>query len=703
MNKYIGVIATKTGVGAGQVQAVVDLLAEKATIPFIARYRKERTGSLDEVAIQSIRDLMISCQEFEKRKEAILKSLQERGLLSDELAAKIAKVDTLTELEDIFLPYKQKKKSRAGVAIEKGLKVPAERIFAQTAERVDLSVFIDPEKGLDDLDAVKQGVSDIIAEMISEDAEVRNSLRSQFAKFADLTSKVIEKKKDEASKFNDYFDFQERLEKVPSHRLLAILRGEKEGFLRIHALPDEERAIENISRIIIRNHNSPAKYLITEAIVDSYKRLLAPSLETETLKNATELADNKAIEVFSANLSELLLSPPLGQKRIIAIDPGFRTGCKTVVLDKQGKLLDTFTIFPFDKNNGNAGEKISKVCKNENIEAIAVGNGTAGRETEAFINDLNLGVPVIAVNESGASIYSASQVARDEFPDYDITVRGAVSIGRRLQDPLAELVKIDPKSIGVGQYQHDVDQKKLKLALDDVVSFSVNKVGVELNSASVQLLTAVAGIGPQLAENIVNYRNENGSFSKRSELKKVPKLGARTFEQAAGFLRIANSANPLDNTGVHPERYDLVKKIAEDMGETIKSLVKNPALCHKIELKKYVDSEVGLPTLRDIVMELEKPGRDPRPEFEIFSFSEEVHSIEDLAPGMILPGIVTNVTAFGAFIDIGVHQDGLCHISQLSDTFVKDPNDIVKVNQKINVKVLEVDTQRKRISLSANI
>jgi protein Tex len=732
MNKYIQKISEKVGIDESQVQAVADLLAEKATIPFIARYRKEKTGSLDEVAIQTIRDLIISYEEFEKRKDSILKSLRERDLLSDELSAKIAKVDTLTELEDIYLPFKQKRKSRASVAIEKGLKAPAEKIFAQTSERVDLNAFIDSEKGLDDIDAVKQGVSDIIAEMVSEDIEVRNSLRNQFAKFAALTSKVIGKKKDEAIKFKDYFDFQEAIERVPSHRLLAILRGEREGFLRVHVLPDEERAISNVRRIVMHNdintrniksedharnaqkdiqnknalvhsnNNSPSQQIISDAIADSYKRLLAPSLETETLKNATEIADDKAIEVFASNLSELLLASPLGQKCMIAIDPGFRTGCKTVVLDKQGKLLDTFTIFPFDKNTDSAAEKIRTVCQREKIEAIAVGNGTAGRETEAFINDLNLGVPVISVNESGASIYSASQVARDEFPDYDITVRGAVSIGRRLQDPLAELVKLDPNSIGVGQYQHDVDQKKLKLALDDVVSFSVNKVGVELNSASIQLLTSVAGVGPQLAGNIVDYRNHNGPFTKRSELKKVPKLGARTFEQAAGFLRIANSANPLDNTGIHPERYSLVKKMAEDMDKTVKTLVKNPELCNKIDLNEYLDSEVGLPTLKDIVLELEKPGRDPRAEFELFSFSDEVHTMEDLAPGMVLPGIVTNVTAFGAFIDIGVHQDGLCHISQLSDTFVKDPNDIVKVNQKIKVKVIDVDLKRKRISLSAN-
>ncbi|MCF6174916.1 MAG: RNA-binding transcriptional accessory protein [Victivallaceae bacterium] len=701
MNKYIEIIAKNSGIAHVQVKAVIDLLADKATIPFIARYRKEKTGSLDEVAIQTIRDLLITYEKIGKRKIAILKSLMERELLSTELSAKIAKVETLIELEDLYLPYKQKKKSRASVAIEQGLKVPAEQILTQTSARIDLNSYINPAKKLPDIDTVEQGISDIIAEMVSEHTEVRYSLRNQFTKQAILTAKVIIKKKTEAIKFKNYFDFQGRLEKVPSHRLLAILRGENEGFLRVHALPDEERAVANIRHIIMGNNHSPYKSIISAAITDSYKRLCAPSLESETLKNALEIAHNRAIEVFSANLTELLLAPPLGQKCIIAIDPGFRTGCKTVVLDKQGKLLDTFTIFPFDKNSDTAAKKIATLVKEANIEAIAVGNGTAGRETEAFINNLKLNVPVIAVNESGASIYSASQVARDEFPDYDITVRGAVSIGRRLQDPLAELVKIDPKSIGVGQYQHDVDQRKLKIALDDVVSFSVNKVGVELNSASIQLLTSVAGIGPQVAENIVNYRNLYGSFTKRSELKKVPKLGARTFEQAAGFLRIANSVNPLDNTGVHPERYSLVKRMAESMGKTIKTLIGVPELCKNIKLNDYIDAEVGLPTLKDIVMEVEKPGRDPRAEFELFAFSDEVHRIEDLVPGMTLPGIVTNVTAFGAFIDIGVHQDGLCHISQLADTFVKDPNDIVKVNQKISVKIIDIDIKRKRISLAA--
>lgn len=700
MNKYIDIIARETGLKSCQVKAVADLLAEKATIPFIARYRKERTGSLDEVEIQTIRDALLTYEELEKRKDSILKSLKERELLSAELSAKIAKVLTLIELEDIYAPYKQKRKSRASIAIEQGLKEPAEAIFAQGSESLDLSAFINVDKGLDNLDAVIRGISDIIAEMVSENIEVRSSTRNQFVKFAVLTSKVIAKKKDEAIKFKDYFDFQQRLEQMPSHRLLAILRGEKEGFLRRHALPDQDHTISNIRRIIIKNNNSPSKHIISDAITDSYKRLIAPSLENETLKNAVEIADNKAIEVFASNLSELLLAPPLGQKAIIAIDPGFRTGCKTVALDEQGKLLNTFTIFPFEKSNDNASEKIKTICKKEQIKSIAVGNGTGGRETETFLNNLNLGIPIISVNESGASIYSASKVARDEFPDYDITVRGAVSIGRRLQDPLAELVKIDPKSIGVGQYQHDVDQKKLKLALDDVVSFSVNKVGVELNSASIQLLTSVAGIGPQVAENIITYRKENGSFTKRSELKKVPKLGPKIFEQAAGFLRIANSTNPLDNTGVHPERYSLVKKMAEDIRQTVKSLIEDPTLCNKIDLNKYIMNDVGLPTLKDILIELEKPGRDPRAEFELFSFSNEVHSMEDLVPGMILPGIVTNVTAFGAFIDIGVHQDGLCHISQLSDTFVKDPNEIVKVNQKVSVKVIEIDIKRRRISLS---
>jgi uncharacterized protein len=707
MDKYIEMISKETGIPKFKVQGVADLLADKVTIPFIARYRKEKTGSLDEVAIQKIRDLLLSYDELSKRKDAILKSLKERDLLSEELSAKIAETDNLAILEDLYLPYRRKRKSRATAAIEKGLKEPAEMIFAQQVDKIDLHVFIDPEKELFNLEDVKQGISDIIAELISENSKIRNRLREQFAKFAVLTSKVILKKRDEAEKFKDYFNFSESIERIPSHRVLAILRGVKEGFLKIHALPDQERAIKNIRQIIIKNPKSAYHDLILNAVTDSYKRLIAPSLETEVLKTVKESADDTAIQVFVTNLSELLLAPPLGEKSIIAIDPGFRTGCKTVVLDKQGKLLETFTIFPFDRNKDSASKKIMAICdkyageEERCIQAVAIGNGTAGRETEKFINELNLNIPVVMVNESGASIYSASQIARDEFPDYDITVRGAVSIGRRLQDPLAELVKMDPNSIGVGQYQHDVDQKKLKTALDDVVSFSVNKVGVELNSASLQLLTYVSGIGPQLAGNIINYRNKNGSFRKRTELKKVPKLGDKTFEQAAGFLRISNSSNPLDNTGVHPERYALVNKMAKDIGKQVKDLLNHQDLFSLIEINRYIDKEIGVPTLTDIITELEKPGRDPRENFEIFSFSDEVHSINDLRPGMILPGIVTNVTAFGAFIDIGVHQDGLCHISQLADRFVKDPNEFVKVNQKISVKVIEIDIKRKRISLSA--
>jgi uncharacterized protein len=707
MDKYIEMISKETGIPKFKVQGVADLLADKVTIPFIARYRKEKTGSLDEVAIQKIRDLLLSYDELSKRKDAILKSLKERDLLSEELSAKIAETDNLAILEDLYLPYRRKRKSRATAAIEKGLKEPAEMIFAQQVDKIDLHVFIDPEKELFNLEDVKQGISDIIAELISENSKIRNRLREQFAKFAVLTSKVILKKRDEAEKFKDYFNFSESIERIPSHRVLAILRGVKEGFLKIHALPDQERAIKNIRQIIIKNPKSAYHDLILNAVTDSYKRLIAPSLETEVLKTVKESADDTAIQVFVTNLSELLLAPPLGEKSIIAIDPGFRTGCKTVVLDKQGKLLETFTIFPFDRNKDSASKKIMAICdkyageEERCIQAVAIGNGTAGRETEKFINELNLNIPVVMVNESGASIYSASQIARDEFPDYDITVRGAVSIGRRLQDPLAELVKMDPNSIGVGQYQHDVDQKKLKTALDDVVSFSVNKVGVELNSASLQLLTYVSGIGSQLAGNIINYRNKNGSFRKRTELKKVPKLGDKTFEQAAGFLRISNSSNPLDNTGVHPERYALVNKMAKDIGKQVKDLLNHQDLFSLIEINRYIDKEIGVPTLTDIITELEKPGRDPRENFEIFSFSDEVHSINDLRPGMILPGIVTNVTAFGAFIDIGVHQDGLCHISQLADRFVKDPNEFVKVNQKISVKVIEIDIKRKRISLSA--
>jgi uncharacterized protein len=527
-------------------------------------------------------------------------------------------------------------------------------------------------------------------------------LRNYFAKNAILESKVVKKKQNEAEKFKDYFDWSEPLSKAPSHRILAILRGQSEGFLSVHSRPKTDDAIEQLYKFLIKNNSATELNRLKAAFEDAYKRLLMPSLETEFINEAKIKADLEAISVFVTNLRELLLASPLGQKHILAIDPGFRTGCKVVELDKQGKLLQNFTIFPTmgSGKTKEAADKIVKICKDKKIEAIAVGNGTAGRETEEFLNTLNLGIPIISVNESGASIYSASKVARDEFPDYDLTVRGSISIGRRLQDPLAELVKLDPKSIGVGQYQHDVDQSLLKKSLDDVVESCVNAVGVEVNSASLQLLTYVAGLGPQLAGNIIKYRDENGAFESRSELKKVPRLGAKAFEQAAGFLRITNGKNPLDSSAVHPETYPIVKTMAKDNNCSIKELISNKEIRDKIKLEKYVSDTIGLPTLNDIMAELDKPGRDPRPEFELFSFSEEVHSISDLKVGMKLPGIVTNVTKFGAFVDVGAHQDGLVHISQLADKYISDPNEIVKVNQKVEVTVMEVDVKRKRIALS---
>ncbi|MCP4580209.1 MAG: RNA-binding transcriptional accessory protein [candidate division Zixibacteria bacterium] len=698
---YSKKIAAELKIQPQQVESTAILFKEGATIPFIARYRKEVTGSLDEVAIQAIRDRLEVLEKLDKRREAILESLKERDLLEEELEKKIRAAETITELEDLYLPYRPKKRTRATIAKEKGLEPLAEIIFEQKDEPVDASSYVDPEKGVKNIHEAIDGAQDIIAEWVSEDADLRSSLRKLFEKDALLESKLIKKKEAEAVKFRDYFEWSEMLDKTPSHRIHAMLRGQKEGFLIVHALPDEAKSLSIVESYFVHGDNDSSE-LVKQASHDSYKRLIAPSLETELINAVREAADTEAIAVFTSNLRELLLSAPLGQKTVLAIDPGFRTGCKVVALDAQGKFLGNATIYPSKGvvQQDQAASIIEKMCEQHKIEIIAVGNGTASRETESFLKELNLGIPIVMVDESGASVYSASAVARDEFPDFDVTVRGSISIGRRLQDPLAELVKIDPKSIGVGQYQHDVDQTALKKGLDDTVISCVNAVGVELNTASVQLLTYVAGLGPQLAKNIIKQREDNGPFKTREELLEVPRLGSKAFEQAAGFLRIFNGDNLLDASAVHPERYDLVEQMAKDLSCKISDLIFKEEFRQKIDLKKYVSDDVGMPTLLDIITELDKPGRDPRPEFEPFSFSEEVHAIEDLHVGMTLPGIVTNVTSFGAFVDIGVHQDGLVHLSQITDGYVKDPSEYLKVRQKVKVTVLDIDLERKRIALT---
>lgn len=692
----------KLKIDENKVKAVHELLTQGATIAFIARYRKEKTGSLDEVQITQIKETLDEILALEKRREAILKSLEEQKVLTKELEKKVMGANTLPELEDIYLPFKQKKRTKASIAKEKGLLGLAEKIILQVNNFdpvKEAQNFIDPKKDVNTIEDALLGAKFIIAEMISENSELRGKIRDIFIKDSILKSKLIKSKENEAAKFKDYFDFEEPVSKAPGHRILAVFRGNDLGFLSVNIRPDESKVLSVIKYQYLRK--APSSYLVEEAIEDSYKRLILPSMETEQKNRMKESADIEAIEVFAANLKELLMASPLGRKRIIAIDPGIRTGCKVVVLDDKGDLLENFVIFPFDDKKEENAKKIlkEKTAKYE-IQAIAVGNGTAGRETEAFVKALDLNIPIILTDESGASIYSASKTAREEFPDFDLTVRGAVSIGRRLMDPLAELVKIDPKSIGVGQYQHDVDQKLLKSKLDNVVVSCVNQVGADLNLASAELISYVSGLGPKTAKNIIEYRSENGAFAKRSDLKKVPKLGPKTFEQCAGFLRINNGKNPLDSSAVHPESYKIVEKMAKDNSCTVKDLMKDKALRDKIDLNIYITEDTGLPTLQDIMYELAKPGRDPRDEFEIFSFREGVSSISDLYEDMQLPGIVTNVTKFGAFVDVGVHQDGLVHISEMADRFIKDPSEIVKVKQKVNVRVISVDEKRKRISLS---
>jgi uncharacterized protein len=688
-----------------QVAAVKKLLDEGSTIPFISRYRKEATGSLDEVEISAIRDRLIQLAELEHRREFILKTIEEQGKLSPELKEKILVCDTLSELEDLYLPYKPKRKTRASIAREKGLEPLALKILEQTSFSLDkeAQLYISEEKGVGNIEEALAGARDIIAEMISEDAPTRQELRQFFRKTGVLTAKLIPGKEQEGQKYRDYFDWTEPISSAPSHRILAMRRAEAESIISLDLSPDEEFAREKLLHRWVKSAN-PAGRQVEQALKDGYKRLLKPGIETEIRLETKEKADLEAIRIFAENVRQLLMAAPLGQKRTLALDPGFRTGCKVVCLDAQGKLLHFEAIYPHEpqKQTVQAGKSILHLIQLYHIEAIAIGNGTAGRETEAFVKGLNLPahIPVVMVNESGASIYSASEVAREEFPDKDVTVRGAVSIGRRMMDPLAELVKIDPKSIGVGQYQHDVDQKMLKTSLDDVVMRCVNGVGVEVNTASKELLSYVSGLGPGLAKNIVDYRNENGPFRSRTELKKVPRMGEKAFEQCAGFLRIRDGKNPLDASAVHPERYDLVAKMAKDLQCQPADLIQKAELRQKIDIQKYINPEVGLPTLKDILSELAKPGRDPREAFEMFRFQEGVEKISDLRLGMRLPGIVTNITAFGAFVDIGVHQDGLVHTSQLANRFIKDPNEVVKLGQKVMVTVLEVDENRKRISLS---
>ncbi len=702
---YSELIAKELGITIKQVDNTVTLLQSGATIPFIARYRKEVTGCLDEVQILQIRDRYAQLVEIDKRRIKIIESIKEQEKLTDELEKQINAAVSLAELEDIYLPFRPKRKTRASVAIAKGLEPLAQLIFSQKDIDVNLKAneFVNEEKGVTSETEAIEGARDIIAEWINENQQARQRLRNFFNREATIRSRVVKGKEKEGENYNSYFDLEEKLQKAPSHRILAMFRGENEGFLKIVINPEKEKSIEILENIFLRAKNESAEQ-VDIAIKDCYKRLLCPSLETEVRQIYKEKADKEAIRVFAENLRQLLLAPPLGQKNVLAIDPGFKSGCKIVCLDKQGKLLHNETIYPHPPENEvkQSANKIQSLVNAYKIEAIAIGNGTAGRETERFIKSIHFDKDVIAlvVNESGASVYSASAVAREEFPEYDVTVRGAVSIGRRLTDPLAELVKIDPKSIGVGQYQHDVDQNELQKSLEDVVASCVNAVGVEINTSSKQLLTYVSGVGTALAQNIIEHRNKNGAFNSREELKKVARFGGKAFEQAAGFLRIQNAENVLDRSAVHPESYHVVKLMAQKLKCSVNELVEKEELRKKIIPEEYVTEKVGIPTLLDIMSELAKPGRDPRKKFDFFEFDKNVHNIKDLKPGMILPGIITNITAFGAFVDVGVHQDGLVHISQLADKYISNPNDVVKLNQKVKVKVLEIDIDRKRISFS---
>jgi uncharacterized protein len=713
IEKHLVKLVTELKLQPRQVAATAILLEEGATVPFIARYRKEKTGELDEVQITAIRDRLEQLEDLDKRREAIVKSLEERKLLTEVLAAKIAAAETMITLEDIYLPFRPKKKTKATIARDLGLEPLADILWAQVAETDPQAAalpFVGPEIEIDakkysvpDIAAALAGARDILAERFNDDATARAQLRNLYLTRGVIKSKVISGKEEEGAKFKDYFDWQEPAEKSPSHRILAIRRGESEGFLFSRLVPDEIEALGTLERLFVKG-KSPAAEQVKLAVQDCFKRLLGFAMEGEARTFFKKRADEEAIRVFADNLRELLLASPLGQKITLGIDPGFRTGCKVVLLDRQGKLLANDVIYPEKgaRDLAEAEAMIKGIVLKFKVEAIAIGNGTASRETETFIKKLGLpaAIPVVMVSESGASIYSASDVAREEFPDKDLTVRGAVSIARRLMDPLAELVKLDPKSIGVGQYQHDVDQNALKRTLDDVVVSCVNNVGVELNTASKHLLTYVSGLNARVAANIVAHRDEHGPFKSRKELAKVTGLGPKAFEQAAGFLRIRDGAHPLDGSAVHPERYELVDKMAADAGCSVLDLLRDSGKRAKIRPENYVTTDVGLPTLKDILAELSKPGRDPRQQFEAFSFAEGVEKMEDLQPGLKLPGIVTNVTAFGAFVDIGVHQDGLVHISQMSDDFVKNPADVLKVGQRVQATVMEIDMPRKRIALS---
>jgi uncharacterized protein len=703
MEKYGIIISSKLNLQEKNVVSVIKLLEEGATIPFISRYRKEMTGSMDEEQVGFVKEELARLKELDKRKETILKTIDEQGLLSPELKKRIEDCDNLTDLEDIYLPYKPKKKTKASIARAKGLEPLAKIVMKQKELAIykKAEAFITEE--VPDVESAMQGARDIMAEWISENQRARNLVRNIFSKNALISSKLVKGKDEEAAKYQDYFDFSELLKECPSHRMLAMRRGEQEGFLKLSIEPDEEHAIEKLSELFVDGYYDVSQEVATAA-KDSYKRLLQPSIENEFKALHKEKADEEAIRVFAENLRQLLLSSPLGQKSVLAIDPGFRTGCKVVCLDKQGNMLHNETIYPHPPQDDKRGasKKIDTLVQQYKIEAIAIGNGTASRETEQFVRNVKFDrdILVFVVSEAGASVYSASKVAREEFPEYDVTVRGAISIGRRLMDPLAELVKIDPKSIGVGQYQHDVDQNKLKSGLDSVVESCVNMVGVNVNTASKHLLTYISGLGPVLAQNIVDYRKENGAFKSRSQLKKVPRMGDKAFEQSAGFLRVDGAKNPLDNSAVHPESYYIVEKMAQDQSCEVTDLISSSDIRAKVNIQQYVDGQTGIPTLKDIMEELSKPGRDPRSQIKVFEFAKDVFKISDLKPGMVLPGIVSNITNFGAFVDVGVKQDGLVHISQLADRFVKDPNEVVKLHQHVKVKVLEVDVARKRIQLT---
>lgn len=703
---YSQVIAQALNLSIPQVQRTIDLLEGGATVPFVARYRKEATGNLNEVQIAAIRDLLSKLKEIDKRREAILQSIGEQDKLTPELLKKIQEAQSLTELEDLYLPYKPKRRTRASMAVEKGLAPLADELQKQYSCSLEqlAQPYLNREKGVSTIEEALAGARDIIAERVSEDITARNRVRKIFSHKAMLTSSVVKGKEESAGKFQSWFDWKEPAFKAPSHRILALFRGEEEGMLRVHVVPEsDDESLGALERQFVNGRYASSEQ-VAMAVADGYKRLLSPSIETECYNQLKERADKEAIKVFAENLRQLLLASPLGQKRILAIDPGFRTGCKCVCLDAQGNLLHNETIYPFASMRGEREsiEMIELMVKEFQIEAIAIGNGTAGRETEEVVNKCRFQLKpiVVMVSEQGASVYSASEAAREEFPEYDITVRGAVSIGRRLMDPLSELVKIDPKSIGVGQYQHDVNQTLLKDSLNDVVVSCVNSVGVELNTASKELLSYVSGIGPALAANIVDYRYEEGPFRNRQELKKVHRLGDKAFEQCAGFLRVRESDNPLDRSAVHPERYALVERMAKAVNTTVEGLMSDKSLRDKIDINQFVAPDCGLPTLQDIMKELDKPGLDPRTKFEIFQFDPNVKVLEDLQEGMILPGIVTNITNFGAFVDIGVHQDGLVHISQMANRRVNDPNEVVKLRQQVMVKVIEVDLKRHRISLS---